>query len=620
MKNKVYLIKILFLLNFANCYPINKIDISFTSLIKSLNSCNNIEEFDLKYNDILNNNKKIKRNDSLYYEILKTRIDFYQRNFKFKAVLKDIIFLKNSKNLYFKAIGQSRYALDLMNSSNTKFALEYFLNAKDYFLKINSEFELAVIYNNIGNLYIVNNKYEIAINYYLKTLIILKKYDKVKELQYGLTLNNLSQAYFQINDLDKAFYYHKLFKEILSYTNFEVLKFMYLINNSNFFSYSNSNIARESLSQAKEIVFKSNNNFYLGSYYCSLAINEFYDKNYQNSLKYIDLALDFFKKVNALYYYKRTLIVKKYILYQIKNYKELTVLYETVDSVNNVIDDYQIDSVIQEAEIKYKNLEKSKKILLLESIQKSHESFVILLISLIIIAFLLVFLLLHRIKKIKIEKLHQNVLSKLLILQKINETERNEQNRIANELHNLIGAQLLILRLYIQDSNCYDKALLKIDDISEKLRLISHNLFKNDFTKQNFISLVEDFVHNIIHSSHINIDLYIDEFYNSLNDSLKLFLYKTIQELVSNSIKHGNAKIVIINLHKQVDNYLYIVIEDVGNGFDAKKDITNGIGLKSIEEVIKSIDGQMLIESQINIGTTISIRFDFEKFKDFKNV
>lgn len=617
------LIIFLCLLFSISCSSQNKGDVnsSFSILIQNLNNSTNIDDFDIKYKKALKFIKTIAPNDSLFYELKKIKIDIYQRNFRFKEVKNDIIFFENSKSQYFKIIGLSRRAVDLLNSSNTKYALERLVKARDIAIKINANLELTLIYNIIGNLYAMDNKCETAIKYYHRALNLFNSSHNPSEIQKGIILNNISQAYYRIENFKKALYYHKEFYKVLNQTNYEFLKFMYFINDTSFQLTSKPIKARESLLKAKEIAYRSNNNFYLGSLYTTLSIIDYYENNFYNALKNIDLSINFFKNENANFYLKKSLTIKKYILKELKKYKELTELYETIDSLNTIIEKTYIDTYIQETEIKFDNSKKLKEIILLENEQKSQKNIRTILVSLFIITFLLVFILLNIIKKIKIEKLQQETFHKLKTLEKIAETEKREQNRIAKELHDIIGAQLLVLKFWIEDSKCCEKASSKIDNISNKLRLISHNLLNKDYSKQKLSSLIEDFTHNIVSSSTIKIDLFIDDFYKkNINYPLKLYLYKTIQELVSNSIKHGKAKTILINLYKEKDDVLFIVVEDDGNGFDVKNNLNFGIGIKNINEIISLVKGQFLIDSVIGVGTTVTIKFNSNKFKDFKNV
>ena len=250
------------------------------------------------------------------------------------------------------------------------------------------------------------------------------------------------------------------------------------------------------------------------------------EKKNSNSLANIDIAIQYFKKENAIFYIKRALIVKKAVLKEVNKYKELASTYETLDSLNNFINNTQINTYLQEAEIESNNSKKTQEILLLKNRQKTQHLILTIVISLFIVTCLLIYVLITKLKKNRIEKKQEKFNNYIKTQEKIANIEQREQNRIAKELHDIIGAQLIVLKLYLTEPKFYSEALLKIDSISDKLRLISHNLLKKDFSKQTLNSLIEDFTHSINNSSDVIIDLFIDDFYNNINDSTKIFIIK----------------------------------------------------------------------------------------------
>jgi signal transduction histidine kinase len=92
-----------------------------------------------------------------------------------------------------------------------------------------------------------------------------------------------------------------------------------------------------------------------------------------------------------------------------------------------------------------------------------------------------------------------------------------------------------------------------------------------------------------------------------LHPVIEVTLYRIIQELTSNVIKHAEAKNLTVQLTKQ-GNSLNVVIEDDGIGFDStSENFQAGLGLKTQEERVKKLNGQFNIDSHENKGTTIII-------------
>ena len=90
-----------------------------------------------------------------------------------------------------------------------------------------------------------------------------------------------------------------------------------------------------------------------------------------------------------------------------------------------------------------------------------------------------------------------------------------------------------------------------------------------------------------------------------INSKLKHNLYRILQELIANSLKHAEAKRVQISFNFHIKS-LIVMFEDDGKGFDVKTN-KNGIGLKNIDERIAQINSTMTIDSTLNVGTHICI-------------
>ena len=92
------------------------------------------------------------------------------------------------------------------------------------------------------------------------------------------------------------------------------------------------------------------------------------------------------------------------------------------------------------------------------------------------------------------------------------------------------------------------------------------------------------------------------------NDSLELSIFRMVQELVANAIKHAEATKVNIQLTQHEDN-LNIIVEDNGKGFDRSKldNGKSGMGLTNIEKRVEHLEGNFTVDSVLGKGTSILI-------------
>lgn len=187
--------------------------------------------------------------------------------------------------------------------------------------------------------------------------------------------------------------------------------------------------------------------------------------------------------------------------------------------------------------------------------------------------------------------------------------QNNERERIAQELHDSIGGNLAGIKLQLNNSDNSDLVSinLQIDDTYKQVRDLSHNLIPKKFSKNNFCNILREYLNNILKGSSIssNINAYPVEEIDLLDENLQAEIFKIIQELITNTIKHAKASIIDIQMNL-IDNVLGVIFEDNGIGFNAKKQ-TNGIGFKNMKSRLKKISGVLNIDSSPKIGTIISI-------------
>jgi two-component system NarL family sensor kinase len=268
--------------------------------------------------------------------------------------------------------------------------------------------------------------------------------------------------------------------------------------------------------------------------------------------------------------------------------------------------------LVYNVEIKSRIAEKNKEIAQQELAIEKNESriqsknFLIGAISSGFIFICVVMVLLYRNAKHK-ERLQRENLYRLQQDMKINQLnamiagEEKERSRIARELHDGMGGTLATIRLELssiarkqKDGTAYENVLQLLEEASADLRSSAHNLMPEILLQEGLVKAVDLFCYRIQQAGTIDINFEPVGEIPQLDKSFSLPVYRIIQELVNNIIKHANATqaLVQINYH---DHHLSITIEDNGRGIDTQH--TNGMGLKTISERIHSLDGSMYINS-----------------------
>lgn len=225
---------------------------------------------------------------------------------------------------------------------------------------------------------------------------------------------------------------------------------------------------------------------------------------------------------------------------------------------------------------------------------------VIFLLSLSVIIFFIVYqrrLLAQQKKHQKVASEYQKELLRTSIL-----SQEEERTRIAKELHDDVGAMLTTTKLYFgqitpvlppEDLNeIIHKMGGFLDDMIYSVRTISQDLRPVVLEKLGLIEAVQSLMQTINDSGKIKIRFY-DNTTSTIMKSKELNIYRIIQELITNTLKHAKATLINITM-KNENEALVIVYRDNGIGIDEKKLIeSKGLGLKNIESRLSVISGYM---------------------------
>jgi len=214
------------------------------------------------------------------------------------------------------------------------------------------------------------------------------------------------------------------------------------------------------------------------------------------------------------------------------------------------------------------------------------------------------------------EEIYQLMLSQQ---SKLEEGRIKERYRISEELHDgilgkIFGARMGLgfLDLKSNDKEAQNKFNQYIDDfqdIEEEIRQVSHDL-KNEMlsTNKDYILLLENLIKDKSEIGNFNYNIVKNgsSLWNEAKDIIKVNIYRIVQELLQNILKHAKANNVIIEFNAEED-FLYLTLIDNGVGFSSKK-VQKGIGHKNIRSRLQIINGQLNINSTINKGTSIEIK------------
>ncbi len=299
--------------------------------------------------------------------------------------------------------------------------------------------------------------------------------------------------------------------------------------------------------------------------------------------------------------------------------------------LNNTLSGEEIIKHVNEEEVKFRTAEKDKDLLLkklqIERQQKDLERknrWITIAVALVVIVLLLVFFTLksyrsrQRLMRQKMDNLEQQ--REIERLKADTEGEERERARIARELHDGIGglvaaAQINMRTLgkevyIVNDSETYRSTRQILEEVGTELRKTAHNLMPSVLLHRNMEEAISVFCNYIRQTQRLHFDLQCYGDFNLLPDSYKVTVYRIVQELIHNIVKHAQASSVLVQLMFQPP-LLSITIEDNGKGFEP--DLVHndkGLGQKNIEERVQSIRGSFSIDSTPGKGTSVYIELE----------
>ncbi|MEL1242946.1 ATP-binding protein [Flavobacterium sp. DGU11] len=199
------------------------------------------------------------------------------------------------------------------------------------------------------------------------------------------------------------------------------------------------------------------------------------------------------------------------------------------------------------------------------------------------------------------------------------EGQEKERQRIANDLHDNLGSMLATLKINFEnlklrknelrdeETRLYEKTDALIEEAYQKVRRLAHAKNAGVFANEGLIPAITKLAQKISVPGKLVIQVSPFGFDERLDNTLEIAIFRIVQELATNIIKHSQATEATIHLTHHDDN-INIIIEDNGTGFDKEAiEGSDGMGLQSIQKKVGQLGGTFTIDSTPGNGTTIII-------------
>ena len=218
-------------------------------------------------------------------------------------------------------------------------------------------------------------------------------------------------------------------------------------------------------------------------------------------------------------------------------------------------------------------------------------------------------------EQIKFLERQQQVVS----LQSMVNGQETERTRIAKDLHDGLGGLFSTIKMHfssLQHENenlktnpLFSKSYDMVNTASEEVRRIAHNMMPEVLIKLGLVQASKELCNSISAGKLLQVSLQSYGMEKRLNASTEIMLFRIIQELLNNIIKHANATEAIIQFNRN-DKRLSVTVEDNGRGFNLNEtDDKTHAGLESVQNRVTYLNGKLSIESEKEIGTTVMMDF-----------
>jgi signal transduction histidine kinase len=503
-------------------------------------------------------------------------------------------------------------------------AMLYYYQALTTALKYNSKDyrQLAIMYNNMGSVHYVLKQYDNALPYLEKARLL--GIAKQLKAQLAETYINFASIFIVKEQLDSARQYLENLRGLNTSISDKIQEQLHYLNGIIYLKQKQPAKAvplfKEALALSEyDIRNKINNTAALGTAY---LLSKQYPKAMQYYLTAISLSeqssiggrslVEIYSNLSETYD-----SAKDYR--NAYRYKFIAAaLQDSISAMENTQSLNKLENLFQHAEKDKELTAKKLQLVLAEASLRNRNLWIAGIgtgtLILLTIAIMLSQKQRLQLQRAKTTKQQQQVEQ----LKAVIDGEEKERSRIGRQLHDDIMVQLSIVKMSmealpmeypgIKDVQSYKNIVQQVQHTSRQLRQTAHNLMPDALLEEGLISAVLYFCRNIEQMTGIHI---LFQHYGSiplLSSDLEISIYRIIQELMQNVIKHAEATNALVQLN-YLEGILSITVEDNGVGMKEQENNTeeNKMGLRSIRTRLKAMGGTMEVHRCTPHGTSVNI-------------
>jgi Signal transduction histidine kinase len=485
-----------------------------------------------------------------------------------------------------KYIGYSlnNIAIIHQNLENYEKALEYHQKALEYRIRLNDKEGEATSYGNMANLFAKMHD----------TIQSLKNYEKAIGLSRELKKNELISA--NLSNMGNIYMARKNYPKALGLFN-ESLRI------------------KEQLGDSKGI---SSTLSRIGSVYTAT-------KQYQNAAVALNRSLKLAKNHAVIEEELSSLLALAHLKAHTQQPDSSFTLMNQYIALRDSLYDTRLKQQILDVQTQYETdkleqdlyvVKKDKEFTEIKLRQRKTEIWLLIFI-IISITGAGIFLFYQHQQKLKQAANAERIKEQEARINAVFQAQEEERRRIAKELHDGIGQTIGAIKLNYQALAEklnkpellpeFRKVETMLNNAGAEVRSISHQMIPKELEQFGLVPAVEGMLNLHFENSPLKVEFEHSGFAERIGQKVELVLFRVLQELISNVVKHSKARQVNVQLLK-LNTHVVLNVSDDGVGFNVECVEKNGIGLLNMASRVEAIKGHLHFESSPGNGTTVTIR------------
>lgn len=481
---------------------------------------------------------------------------------------------------------------------------------------------LTTAYLEIANTYIANNDLRNALLYNKKAVTIIRSHGDKEQL--AINLLNTGYSYYSLSELDSALLLYDEAEPIFEKIGLKIGK-AYTVGNKALVHWKQGycHLAKQGLLKAIAMLDPLGDQFGMADYHNQLGRLYAEEGHIEDAIYHTRKALDIAQALDMKEQIRDAYLLLS-DLYHIEGdnvkaygYQRNYVAYK--DSVENTESTKQLANLRTEFEVSLKE----KEIVVLEKHQLLNRIYIIVAVFFLLLAILILLyfrqrFLNARLMAVNEQKQHDEKIRNLLntqetkALQAMVQGQENERKRIAGELHNHFGSLMATIKVNMNAidekaiSNYHTLSTL-IDQACTDIRSLSHSLNVGISEDFGLVPALMELTTHLRQANSLEVEFSASMCKRQMEVKNEIIIYRIVQELVSNVLKHAVAtKLSILLTCFDEEQLLNIMVQDNGKGFDITTK-GSGMGLNTLREMILHLTGEISIDSAPGNGTTVNI-------------